>query len=162
MISRRTFLASSLAAVGTLALCTSCEPDDDANDGGGEVTDAADDGGLATTRERVSPDGVVGVYLFSLDGRSIAEIDEDDLAETIEALSYLDSEASEEPSVVSEGGASGGRPRMFFVVLKSATTLTVGEGGTEALYDSVGYACSYDACSRVGDLYARLIEKATF
>lgn len=152
---RRAILAASFLA---LTLCTSC----------GNASDAVDDsdeggsGDLKAARKHVSDDNVVDVFLFSLDGQSISEIDAENLQETIEVLSDLDSETSEKPAVISDGGSSGGRDCMFFVVFESSETLTVGADGSRAIYDSVSFESSYDACQRTGDLYSRLIETTSF
>lgn len=155
-ISRRcVILAASFLA---LTLCTSCgnasDADDDSDKGGSSD--------FKETRKHISGDNVVDVFLFSLDGQSISEIDAENLQETIEVLSDLDSETSEEPAVVPDGGSSGGRDYMFFVVFESSETLTVGTGGARAIYDSVSFESSYDACQRTGDLYSRLIETTPF
>lgn len=152
MISRRGLILVALALVPTL--CASCGKVDD---GDGEVND----NDCQIAREHISQDNVIDVFLFSLDGRSISEIDENDLHETIEALSNLDSETSEDPAVVPDGGFSGGRARMFFVVFESSATLTVGTDGSCAIYDSVLYESNYDACQKINDVYSRLIETAS-
>lgn len=149
MIGRRGFILVALALVP--ALCASCRK---VSDGDGE----ANDNDHQIAREHISQDNVVDVFLFSLDGKSVSKIDESDLPATIEALANLDSEASEDPAEVPEGGASGGRERMFFVVLESSTTLTVGTDGSCAIYDSIPYESNYDACQQISDLYSRLIE----
>ena len=51
---------------------------------------------------------------------------------------------------------------MFFVVFESSETLTVGTDGSRAIYDSVSFESSYDACQRTDDLYSRLIETTPF
>lgn len=156
MISRRALVLAASSLV--LALCSSCANVTGANDG----DDEANGNDLQEAREHITQDNVVGVYLFSLDGRSLAEIDQADFEEVVGALSNLDSKTSEEPAVVPEGGFSGGRERMFFVVLDSSATLAVGENGTEAIYDSVLYQSSYDACQEVSDLYTKLLETTLF
>lgn len=156
MISRR--CAISAVSLFALALCTSCGSAKDAGDDCGKSGDSS----LGAARKHISVDNVIDVFLFSLDGRSISEIDEEDLQETIRVLSDLDSETSEDPAAVPEGGASGGRDRMFFVVLESAATVTVGTDGSCAIYDSVSFESGYAACQRMGDLYSRLIETASF
>lgn len=156
MISRRCVILA--ASFLSLTLCTSCgnvrDADDDHDEGGGSSFKA--------TRKHISGDSVIDVFLFSLDGQSISEIDAENLQETIEVLSNLDSETSEEPAVVPDGGASGGRVYMFFVVFESSATLTVGTDGICAIYDSVSFESSYDACQRTDDLYSKLIETASF
>lgn len=165
MISRRGVILA--AAIPVLALCASCgnvkEVDEDRNEGSLEAVDGnCDEDGPEVARKHISPDDVVDVFLFSLSGLSIAEIDAENLQETIEVLSNLDSETSEEPAVVPDGGVSGGRVCMFFVVLKSSETLTVGTDGFCAIYDSVYFESGSDACQRMDDLYSRLIKSTQF
>lgn len=98
---RRAILAASFLA---LTLCTSC----------GNASDAVDDsdeggsGDLKAARKHVSDDNVVDVFLFSLDGQSISEIDAENLQETIEVLSDLDSETSENPPSFPTAGLLAG------------------------------------------------------
>lgn len=155
MISRRCIVLA--VSFPVLALCTSCGNVRDVNDN----YDEDGSSGLKETRKHVSSDNVADIFLFSLDGQSISEIDAENLQETIEVLSDLDSETSENPAVVPDGGTSGGRSCMFFIVLDSSETLTVGTDGSCAIYDSVSYESSYDACQRAGDLYSKLIETAS-
>ncbi len=156
MIGRRGFILLALSLV--LVLCSSCRNAEDINDAdGGNNND-----GSHVTRRHISQDSVAGIFLFSLDGQSIAGIDADSLQEAIEVLSDLDAETSENPAAVPDGGFSGGRDLMFFVVLESSATLTVGTDGSRAIYDSVPFESSYDACQRAGDLYSRLIETTPF
>lgn len=152
MIGRRglILLASSLA----LSLCASCSGVKEANDMAGGDNDNVSH----AVREHISRDRVAGVFLFSLDGQSISEINGDNLRDVVETLSNLDSATSEEPAVVPDGGSSGGRDCMFFVVFESSETLTVGTDGSCAIYDSVSFESSYAACQRTEDLYSRLIE----
>jgi hypothetical protein len=156
MISRRGVILAASSLV--LTLCASC------GDAGvtGDDNEESGSGSLEATRKHISSDNVVGVFLFSLDGQSIAAIGADDLQEAIEILCDLDSETSEEPAAVPEGGVSGGRERMFFVVLESSETVAVGTDGSCAIYDSVSFESSYDACQSLGDLYSRLIEMTSF
>ena len=134
----------------------------------GSVKDAGDGRGkggsssLKAARKHISAVNVIDVFLFSLDGRFISEIGGEDLWETIAVLSDLDSETSEDPAAAPEGGASGGRDCMLFVVLESAATVAVGTDGSCAIYDSVSFESGYAACRRIGDLYSRFIETASF
>lgn len=156
MIGRRglILLASSLV----LSLCASCSSVKEVNDvDGGDNDDASH-----AVREHISQDRVAGVFLFSLDGRSISQINGDNLRDVVEALSNLDSETSEEPAVVPDGGFSGGRDCMFFVVFESSETLTVGADGSCAIYDSILYDSDYEVCQRISDLYSNLIEVTLF
>lgn len=102
MISRRGVILAASSLV--LTLCASC------GDAGvtGDDNEESGSGSLEATRKHISSDNVVGVFLFSLDGQSIAAIGADDLQEAIEILCDLDSETSEEPAAVPEGGSPAG------------------------------------------------------
>lgn len=54
---------------------------------------------------------------------------------------------------------SGGRDNVFFVVLDSGKTITMGTGGEYAFYDSVLYNSNYTACQNLTDLYYELIQQ---
>ena len=83
MISRRR--AISAVSLFALALCTSCGSAKDAGDDCGKSGDSS----LGAARKHISADSVIDVFLFSLDGRSISEIGEEDLQETIRVLLYV-------------------------------------------------------------------------
>ncbi len=147
MIERRAFvLAASFLAL------TACSSD---SVGGGERSNSAAD--AQGPRVHVSGEDVVGAFLFSLDGCSVSQIGEDNFAEVVEAVSNLDLETSDSPATIPEGGLTGGRGSMFLLVFSSASTVTIGATGKLAIYDSVLYESSYEACQKLCDLYARLV-----
>ena len=147
MIERRAFiLAASCLA---LTACASSAVDGD------EKGDGADD--AQEPRVHIDSDDVVGAFLFSLDGGSVSQIGEDDFAEVVEAISNIDLETSDSPATIPEGGLTGGRDSMFLLVLSSGSTVTIGTFGKLAIYNSVSYESSYEACQKLCDIYARLI-----
>lgn len=147
MIERRTFILTAFCLA--LAACSSSAVDGD------EKGDGAAD--AQESRAHIDSDDVVGAFLFSLDGCSVSQIGEDNFAEVVETVSNLDLETSDSPTAIPEGGLTGGRDSMFLLVLSSGSTVTIGTSGKLAIYSSVSYESSYEACEKLCNLYARLI-----
>lgn len=100
---------------------------------------------------------MIGVYLFSLDGLTLSSIDEADIDKVFEAIYALDAASSNVALDLTGDPIVGGRPNMFYVVLRSATTLTVGTDGGRALFDAALYESDYEVCQELDRLYAKLI-----
>lgn len=149
MIERRAFIL----AVSFLAL-TACSSSGAV---GGEKVDSAVD--VQEPRAHIGREDIVGAFFFSLDGSSVSPIDKSTLTEIADAVSALDLVTSDNPATIPEGGFAGGRDLMFLLILSSASAVTIGTAGQLAIYNSVPYESSYEACQKISDMYARLIEE---
>lgn len=99
----------------------------------------------------------MGVFLFSPDGGTVSAMRESDVEEAASLISSLEPVTANNPAITPDGGVAGGQDRMFFIVLSTAETLSIGTDGKRALYDSVPYESDYDTCQELYSLYARLI-----
>lgn len=151
MLDRRNFLI--IASLFALASCASCKANQVHGGGADFGSEGAED---RQARKHACRENIADVLLFSPDERSVSAMSESDVEIAADLISALDSATAENSTITPNGGVTGGRDHMFFVVLSTTDTLSIGTDGKRALYDSVPYESDYDTCQELYSLYAKI------